>query len=249
MLPDCASRSGYRLVMQVFFDESGHCDQPVVVFGGLVIEASFAPASANAWMETLKAENLAVISMKDAMSFTGSLFGWRHDEDRIARRDALLKRLAVCVIRDVKAFICTPVSQSDFAALPADERKKYKDPKYLGFQLCMAKALEECPDGEQMQVCYDNSQECAGEVLRLYQRMRKDDLEFKKKCRSITFGEDEDFALLQLADMYTYCVRENEARGKTTRGIILELLQVLEPGGYVNHSVKPPTLPGGNRGK
>jgi hypothetical protein len=236
-LPDRARRSDYRLVLQVFFDESGHCDQPMIVFGGLVIDQRFVAAAAHKWMRTVEREGLLAISMKDAVSFHGQFADWNGNcslSERQSRRDSMLRELVHDARREVEAFISYPTSMEKFLALPDSVRKAAKDPKYLGFSSCMLVALEQCPPGAQMQVCYDNSQECAGEVLRLYQQMRFRVPDFKNRCRSITFGEDEDFALLQLADVYTYCVREAETLGARARPIIMELMNLFEPDGHID---------------
>jgi hypothetical protein len=223
------------MAIQVFFDESGHvADHPHVVFGGCVASSEAALAIGERWESTLKEYGLESISMKDAMGLHGNLRTWRTSGSRKERedaRDVLVLRLVKEAILNVKFFVSCIVTTEDFKGLPEKQRKALKDPEYMGFEGCMLQVMSHEDAQDPIQICYDNAEEYAIEVLKLYKRMRVLNPEFKKRCANLTFAEDQFFAALQLADVYAYCIRESHRPDRELKPLVRKLLAIMEPDG------------------
>ncbi len=222
---------GITMALQVFFDESGRLqDGSYVAFGGCVAsEASWKAIERN-WNQLLSPHGMYNFSLKDALEFRGNFLEWRN---RCQERDDLICSLARIAFENVDFFTYFCMSYEEFQALSEDEKEKYDNPVYYGFTGCMRQVLERSQRTEPIQICCDNSEKYSEKCLQLYHQLRFGYPEFKLRCGHIAFGEDQWFTGLQLADLYVYCVRHREWNKGSLDPLVVRVLAILEPNGYV----------------
>jgi len=214
------------LLIQGSFDESGKLnDSEIVAFGGCVGTSAQMSALLPVWSTLLEGAKLDHTSMKEAMHFRGTYEKWK---DRIADRDSLLRALARLVIDSKLMIVATPMTSSDFKALPPAQQKKFGgDLQYCGFEACVSVMLHALP-GASLHILCDLSEEYSEKCVRLFHKLRNKDALAKKSCYALTFADDERLPGLQAADMIAYCARAEHLRAsKQPEPIIDELISIL----------------------
>lgn len=230
-------QEGLNVALQAFFDESGKlCPGSHVAFGGCAALADSWSTISNRWYRILEPHGITSVSMKDAMRFKGSFAGW---EDRQEERDSILCDLVKAAVDNIEFFVAFTMSTDEFALLSAREREQFINPVYCGFAGCMKQLLDRSSRFEPIQICCDNSEAHSEKFLRLYHDLRRDNPEFKKRCGNITFGEDQSFTGLQLADIHVYCVRHLEWNTGETDPLVAKLMALIEPDGHVVDTFVP----------
>ena len=194
------------------------------------------PKSSNRWSKILEPHGILSISMKDAMGFRGSFAGW---QNRPEDRDRILCELVKAAVDNIEFFVAFTMTTDEFASLGAEERERFGDPIYCGFAACMKQLLKRSSKFEPIQICCDNSETHSKKFLSLYHDLRRDNPEFKRRCGNITFGEDESFTGLQLADIHVYCVRHTQWNASKIDPLVAKLMAIIEPQGYVEDIFVP----------
>lgn len=231
------------------FDESGKLSNAeYVVFGGSVASIEAWGYIVQEWDKRLASHGIPYLSMKEAMKLKGPFEGWEH---RTQERDLLLIDLAKLLHSSVNFHVVSPVKSSSFKNSPESVRRGLANPQYIGFEGCM-KAVVSGTTEDKIAIYCDSSEEYSPLCLKMYLKMRNLDEEFKNKCVSLTFAEDEHFPPLQAADMVAYCARTDYTRTIATPQIIIEsLIEILKSNGkqvgsigYVNTELGTGTLEG-----
>lgn len=231
-------------MMMAAFDESGKlADSSCVCFGGFIAQVSDAESLSRKWQDIIKPHNVEYIRMTDALRFQNEFDGWK--KDRRAERDELLRKLVEMARTHVAMFIATPMACSDFKDLPESHRAQLKNPQYCGFEACV-KILSTTAAklGHRLQLYCDSSEEYSATCLSLYNKLRLQNQQVKDACVAITFADDKHSPVLQLADVFASCARQDSTR-QTVRpdpviDVLLEIFKRDEAiGGFVNY--KPGT--------
>jgi hypothetical protein len=213
--------------IQVFCDESGKVgDSKNVVVAACVASPESWAALAEKWKFFVNRAGISGIgfgSMKDAVHFKNSFAGWRC---RVAERDELLAELAGLVAHYGDMLTASYVATSAWNAMPEQRKRKMKNPVYALSEGVILQIVEH--SSAAIQLCFDSCEEYAPTWLSLYHALRRNSPEFKRRCGNITFGEDEFFIGLQVADMYAYCVREILDRGDKATPLVRRLNSILE---------------------
>lgn len=203
------------------FDESGKlADSKMVVFAGSVATAERWNVMSEKWNAEMGRRGIRYLTMKEAMHLRGEFQGRDPKE-----RDELLLTLAESLHSIVGFHVAAPMSNAEFSGLPLHARQLLKNPQYCGFQACMhaSVAFARNPNLKLALYC-DSSEEYSVQCLKLYLKMRRLVAEFKDKCVSLTFSEDEHFPPLQAADMLAYCVRLDYTRDSAMPQPVIEKL-------------------------
>lgn len=219
------------------FDESGKlADTQFVVFAGSISTPEQWQFVSVNWNAVLQKSGIQYLSMKEAMHCRGQFLKWK---DRLRERDALLVSLAEMFHQSIALHVAAPIDSNAFKALPHEARRLLKNPVYCGFQACVH-GLMAAVQNPAMKIALqcDSSEEYAVQCLRLYLKMRAHDAEFKNRCVSITFSEDQHYPPLQAADMLAYCVRQDHTRQtvKPPR-VVDDLLAVFNRDGIIHGSL------------
>ena len=214
-------------VLFAYFDESGKvADTKSISFCGVLAYEDDWVGISRSWNSALKDADLPYVKMGDAMNWRGPFENWRlSDPTRENLRDTLLTQLVKEAVKRTHSIVTIPYSAADFKALSESEKRRYKDPVYLGFESGMnvlARAAIDHPKNT-IHLCCDNSEEYSGQCLSLYQRLRRKNPDLKRKFRALTFAEEADFAGLQLVDIFAYGQREIHTQGEGARAIVKDL--------------------------
>jgi hypothetical protein len=180
------------------FDESGKlADTDIVVFAGSVATADHWSVLCDCWLRALGEIKVPYLSMKDAMHLRGP---WRELYESV--RDSVLVKLAEKLDELAGFHIAAPMSSKEFRALPQSARQMLKDPQYCGFEACIRGMVEGIRNPAlKVAFYYDSSEQYAEGCLKLYQRVRAKNAAIKHRCVSLTFTENEQYPLIQAADM------------------------------------------------
>jgi hypothetical protein len=228
-----SSPGSLQVAIQAFFDESGRiCPGSHVAFGGCAAHHEAWPVITREWLTILKPYGIDSVSMKDAIRFENSFAGWRC---RVNERDDLLCELVRVAMKNIELTTAFCMPADVFSAFSDEQKKAYGSPIYCGFACIMQQLVERTASlgvDESIQICCDNSQKYAVKCLQLYHQLRQDNKEFKRRCRSISFSEDQNFTGLQLADIFIYCVRSLEWSGSSPDPLVRKLMSIFEPHGY-----------------
>jgi uncharacterized protein DUF3800 len=192
-------------------DESGKLhDSKFVAFAGCIAFDQHWAVFEVKWRERITKENIAYVSMKDAIHFRNEFSGWK---ERTEERDQLLKDLATIGMDLIGFWIPMVIDTDRFKAMPEQKRKRLKNPQYMGFEGCVKAIIKGSPRQDVFLNLYcDLSEEYAETCLKLFQRMRFKEPELKQRCVAITFADDTKLGPLQLADMMAYCARADHLR-------------------------------------
>jgi hypothetical protein len=221
-------------VLQMCVDESGKLsDTHSVAFAGCVAYEDDWRGLTRRWDAALRSVHVEYIGMGEAMSCTKQFKCWRDREDE---RDELLIHLAGVAQKYACAFFGTPITSEFFNSLPDSERRRLRNPVYMGFESCLDLVLRQAVKSKRhwVQMYCDLSEEYSTECLRMFNVLRMRRPEVKEYFRSLTFADESVFAPLQLADMYAYCIRERSTG--PVRPIIQELLDIFQKNDpYASH--------------
>jgi hypothetical protein len=212
-------------VLHAYFDESGKVsDTTTIAFCGILAYEDDWTGISRTWNIALKDAELPYVKMGDAMNWRGPFELWKKGEsNREDLRDSLLKGLVEESAKRLYNVGTVPYSASDFKALPEKEKRRYRDPLYMCFESALKAMVHTAPAKHSIHLCCDNSEEYSGKCLELYQQLRQRNPELKRRFRALTFAEEEDFAGLQLVDIFAYCQREIHWQGESARSIVKEL--------------------------
>ncbi len=192
-------------LIAAYFDESGKLhDHDLVTFAGYAAPFSDWEAFNQKWAAALAGTGMSHISMKDAIRYDGNFQSWM---DRPDERNALLRKLAEIINSFEFASIVLPMTSSEFRALPEADRKRLKNVQYCGFEGAAKGILSVFPPTTPMHMVCDLSEEYAPECVRLFNILRANDEDFKRRCFAISFADDSRTPPLQAADMLAYCSR------------------------------------------
>lgn len=218
------------------FDESGKlADTQYVVFAGSVATYEEWDVVSGKWKNLLANAQVDYLSMKEAMHSHGQFEGWKEKEKD---RDDLLIALAEMFHSLIKYHVATPIESSQFRKLPPAVKKLLKNPQYCGFESCMRQVAGSLPDDYVVSLMCDCSEEYAVECLKMYLRLRAGDQQFKSRCVSISFCEDENSPALQAADMLAYSLRADYSRETSDPPkVVNELLRIFRSDGEIRRRV------------
>jgi Protein of unknown function (DUF3800) len=218
------------IMLSVFFDESGKlADTDYVVFAGAVGFDEQWSVMAQKWAITIAQRGLTHISMKEAIRLEGPFAKWAGRE---VERDDLLVSLINIATPIIGFYVVASVSSLAFRSLPVEQSRKLKNPQYCGFEACLKQTLTKSK-GPINSWC-DSSEEYAVECLKLYAQLRRKDAEFKQRCVSIRFAEDQVFPPLQLADVVAYCARQ-KVSGNTPLPVVQRILDIIDNQAQTNN--------------
>jgi hypothetical protein len=233
-----------RTLMGIFiasFDESGKlADSSCVAFGGCLASVEDSLSMSHAWDAILREHGIEYVRMTEALNCRGEFDGWKGK--RLQERNRLLKSLVTLGQSRVAMFVCAPMSCEEFKALPEGQRRRLKNPQYCGFESCVTVLTQNASRlGHKLQLHCDSSEEYSETCITLYHKLRMRDQLVRDTCISITFAEDKEYPMLQLADVYASCVRQNAVR-KVSRPdpLVDELLAIFGKGGQCGGSVLYP---------
>src|SRR5262249_54210297 len=106
-------------------------------------------------------------------------------------------------------------------------REKYhNDPFYAAFEQGILSGIQNSqilPEDNFNLIC-DDSEEHAGDCLKVFRRFMRDNPETAKRIGTICFGDDEKITPLQMSDMFAYCLRKDAE--KAPDGIWREILDI-----------------------
>jgi hypothetical protein len=218
------------IVVRAFFDESGtsHKDAHVVFGGALTTDDCWRVLSFK-WQELIGNKHIPYIHMADAMYYRGPFADWKGRE---RERDELLVSLVEMTVPLMEFYVSSPIPMEDYKKFPKELRYRLRDPHYSGFEICVKQTMIMLGKGRFLQIICDQSDEYSPECLKIYLKPRKNNPEFRRQCIGITFGNDEFFPPLQLADVFAYCERQECNKERfTPEPVVQRLLEIFNARG------------------
>lgn len=194
------------VMWQVYFDESGHPDEPgiqvCVIAGAAGDEASWEDLIPQ-WSQVLEKYAVRFFHAVEFAHFHGDFVGW--DE---ARRQAFLNELLELVTEAKISPIGSAVLMDVYRKLPGSIKQRVISPYHLSFQHCMvatARYLAENAPAEQAAVVFEDQPEFAKQALQLWQDAKEEDFwqEHGHRFQSVSFGK-KSLVPLQVADLIAY---------------------------------------------
>jgi hypothetical protein len=205
-------------VLRAFFDESGNLQGPEthVVFGGLVGQIDETSTFTRKWVELLGSD-FTHIHMTDAMRLAGPFKGCRD-----TTRDEVLVECAKLAQAKSAMLVSSSMDKRDFLVLTNEQRSRFKNPAYGGFETCVRILAREFRRHDIHLWC-DESEEYAETCLKLYKRLKSMNKDFALRLPSLTFANDEKFPGLQAADMVAYSTFVMQRDGASAHPVVREI--------------------------
>jgi hypothetical protein len=221
-----------------YCDESGHSEDPTLLYAGM---AGFvAPAGAwevfeGEWKELLRNAGFSQLHMKDFAHSEGEFARWKGKEHE-AERQAFLGR-ALEIIRNTNATpVGAVVSLRDFASLTEGQKKSFLNPYYVAFQTCTRgsaiHALFETPE-EKVAMVYSYNEEYGanegGRAHQLWEAMKKS-IDWRYRMGSYASNTPVELCPLQAADFLAYelCHEFENQIKRPKNGMRFPLTQMLQ---------------------
>jgi hypothetical protein len=212
-------------------DESGKlADASCVTFAGWLADAAHLNAMSQDWDTLLASHGISYIKMSEVLGFRGEFAGWK---DRQEERDRLLLDLAHITQSNAICFVAVPISCEGFKDLPDVRKKQLLNPQYCGFETFVnIMSANASKLDQQLQIWCDSTEEFAETCIGLYHKIRSRNQTVRDTCISITFGEDQYFPPIQVADIYAACARQDSMRAVTKPNpLVPKLLEVFGQNG------------------
>ena len=146
--------------------------------------------------------------------------------DRRIERNELLLRLAKILHRSVLYYACAHENVHWFNILPSGIKARVKNPVYEGFKECLLNAVRSLPGSTKLHMVCELSTDYSVEFLRLFNRLRSDDVKVREGIPALTFSSTKRYIALQAADMYASCRRQEELKPTGRDPVIDQLLSV-----------------------
>jgi Protein of unknown function (DUF3800) len=205
------------MTLTAVFDESGkYLDSEHVVFAGFIAEQVQWDRLTHEWNTRLR-QSLPMRPPENNVIKNPALHMVELNR-RYVRTEDGDKREIEALVGDLAALICkyalegfaNSITVKDFNRLSPDLRKRFKDPFYYAFEAGIKTITESravsAPLDNVMLIC-DDSDEYSSQCLESYRRLKRKQTVIAQKIPCITFADDKQYAPLQAADMYAYCVR------------------------------------------
>lgn len=189
----------------------------------------------NRWLQKLHDYGVNVFHMNKAMARAGEFEGFSETE-----RDKLLRDLATIAQDEKGILVMGPARRIYKEQAPQEMRTELEDdPYFWAVEGCITEAINIVKAFDSNPViglmCDLDDQESI-KTLRLFNRMRSNNRQHKKILASISFGNDEEIPLIQIADMCAFCCREIvDGDNRPPRPIVSEVYSIVT-------NNRPPTI-------
>ncbi|MGA7563539.1 MAG: DUF3800 domain-containing protein [Desulfobaccales bacterium] len=212
---DCWGKSphsqGWKLVIQGFFDDSGHQADPqneFVCVAGYLADVNHWQLFATEWKYQLIRHNISCIHMKDLVPLQGEYkeLGWNNDK----RDTVLLEFLNIIKESELIGFGIS-IDVRAWKILPPRIRKQFGNVHYFCFARIIRNIVDRLKKMEAhdiINVIFDTNPEFGSRRFSLLSDIRKHDPEAAKHIGSLAFADGKLYSALQAADILAWETRK-----------------------------------------